>query len=184
MRCQPSRMTSEQESGISEFACVSAIEVNLGSTGARLSKQSGCAIARQAWQGMEHLMQHRRRGAPSTWSSQMLVVNETVLDGARPRRRQPTGCSHSSDRAASIRRSASRASRRYAYVGRTRKIVALQEDVQPSRSHLLRSTRPRRLVRRLRYWYSNVQRPVARASKGGQQASTARRSLSLSLIHI
>ena len=81
---------------MSEFACVSATEVNLGSTGARLSKQSGCAIARQAWQGMEHLMQHRRRGAPSTWSSQMLVVNETVLDGARPRRRQPTRCSRSS----------------------------------------------------------------------------------------
>ena len=80
-----------RESVISEFALVSATEVDLGSTGARLSKESGCAIARQAWQGMEHLMQHRRRGAPSTWSSQMLVVNETVLDGARPRRRRPTG---------------------------------------------------------------------------------------------
>ena len=54
---------------MSEFACVSAIEVNLGSTGARLSKESGCAIAREAWEGMEHLMQHRRRGAAQAFSS-------------------------------------------------------------------------------------------------------------------
>ena len=59
-----------RESGISEFAFVSATEVDLGSTGARLSKESGCAIARQAWQGMEHLMQHRRRGAAHRFSSQ------------------------------------------------------------------------------------------------------------------
>ena len=45
---------------ISELAHVSASEVGFGSMVARLSKQSGCAIAREAWEGMEHLL-HRRR---------------------------------------------------------------------------------------------------------------------------
>ena len=49
-----------QESEISELACVSASEVGFSSTVARLSKESGCAIAREAWKGMEHLI-HRRR---------------------------------------------------------------------------------------------------------------------------
>ena len=58
-----------RESEISEHARVSASEVGFVSTVARLSKESGCAIAREAWEGMEHLMQHRRRGAAQAFSS-------------------------------------------------------------------------------------------------------------------
>ena len=58
-----------RESEISEHARVSASEVGFGSTVARLSKESGCAIAREAWEGMEHLIHHRRRGAAHRFSS-------------------------------------------------------------------------------------------------------------------
>ena len=50
-----------RESEISELACVSASEVGFSSTVARLSKESGCAIAREAWEGMKHLIHRRRR---------------------------------------------------------------------------------------------------------------------------
>ena len=58
-----------RESEISEHARVSASEVGFGSTVARLSKESGCAIAREAWEGMEHLIHRRRRGAAHRFSS-------------------------------------------------------------------------------------------------------------------
>ena len=58
-----------RESEISELACVSASEVGFSSTVARLSKESGCAIAREAWEGMKHLIHRRRRGAAHQFSS-------------------------------------------------------------------------------------------------------------------
>ena len=58
-----------RESEISEHARVSGSEVGFVSTVARLSKQSGCAIAREAWEGMEHLIHHRRRGTAHRFSS-------------------------------------------------------------------------------------------------------------------
>ena len=65
-----------QESEISELACVSAAsEVGFGSTVARLSKESGCAIAREAWEGMEHLIHRRRRGAAQGFSSLALTCD-------------------------------------------------------------------------------------------------------------
>ena len=58
-----------QESEISELAHVSVSEVGFGSTVARLSKASGCAIAREAWEGMEHLIHRRRQGTAHRFSS-------------------------------------------------------------------------------------------------------------------
>ena len=62
-----------RESEISEHARVSASEVGFGSTVARLSKESGCAIAREAWEGMEHLIHRRRQGAAQGFSSLALT---------------------------------------------------------------------------------------------------------------
>ena len=62
-----------RESEISELAHVSVSEVGFGSTVARLSKASGCAIAREAWEGMEHLLHRRRQGAAQGFSSQALT---------------------------------------------------------------------------------------------------------------
>ena len=59
-----------RESEISELAYVSVSEVGFGSTVARLSKESGCAIAREAWEGMEHLIHRRRQGTAHGFSSQ------------------------------------------------------------------------------------------------------------------
>ena len=58
-----------RQSEFSEHARVSASEVGFGSTVARLSKESGCAFAREAWEGMEHLIQLQRRGAAHQFSS-------------------------------------------------------------------------------------------------------------------
>ena len=54
---------------------LSASEVRLDSTVARLSKESGCAIAREAWEGMEHLIHRRRRGAAQGFSSLALTCD-------------------------------------------------------------------------------------------------------------
>ena len=62
-----------RQSEISEHARVSASEVGFGSTVARLSKESGCAFAREAWEGMEHLIHRRRRGAAHKFSSLALT---------------------------------------------------------------------------------------------------------------
>ena len=64
-----------RESEIGELACVSASEVGFGSTVARLSKESGCAIAREAWEGMKHLIHRRRRGAAQGFSSLALTYD-------------------------------------------------------------------------------------------------------------
>ena len=64
-----------QESEISKHARVSASEVRFVSTVARLSKESGCAIAREAWEGMEHLIHRRRRGAAQGFSSLALTYD-------------------------------------------------------------------------------------------------------------